>query len=84
MHLEIPKAPFTGCAMDCIGPLPAISKGNSHILTFIYLLTSYIITVPLKNKMAEEVSMAYRKEILPKTSCSNFILQDNGPEFESN
>ena len=25
--------------------------------------------------------MAYIKEILPKTSCSKFILQDNGTEF---
>ena len=33
MHLEIPKVPFTGCAMDCIGPLPATSKGNRHTLT---------------------------------------------------
>ena len=23
MHLEISKVPFAGCAMDCIGPLPA-------------------------------------------------------------
>ena len=39
MYLEIPKVPFAGCAMDCIGPLPATSKGNRHVLMFIYLLT---------------------------------------------
>ena len=50
MHLEIPKVPFTGCAMDCIGPLPATSKGNRHTLTFICLITSYLIRVPLKSK----------------------------------
>ena len=33
--------------------------------------------------MADEVSMAYSKEILPKTSCSRFILQDNGTEFKN-
>ena len=82
MHLEIPKVPFTGCAMDYVGPLPATSKGNSNALTFICLLTSYLITVPLKSKMADEVSMAYIKEILPKTSCSKFILQDNGTKFK--
>ena len=78
MHLEIPKVPFTGCAMDCIGPLPAMSKGNRHTPTFIRLLTSYLITVPLKSKMADEVSVAYIKEILPKTSCYKFILQNDG------
>ena len=82
MHLEIPKIPFAGCAMDCIGPLPATSKGNRHAQTFICLLTSYLITVPLKSKMADEVPMAYIKEILPKT-CSKFILQDNGTKFKN-
>ena len=74
MHLEIPKVHFAGYAMDCIGPLPATSKCYKHTLTFICLLTSYLITVPLKSKMADEVSMAYIKEILPNTSCSKFIL----------
>ena len=82
VHLEIPKVPFTGCTMDCTGPLPAMSKGNRHMLTFICLLTLYLIMVPLKNKTANEVSMAYIKEILPKASCSMFILQGNGTEFK--
>ena len=84
MHLEIPKVPFAGCAMDCIGPLPATSKINRHALTFICLLTSYLNMVPLKSKMAcMRSAMAYIKEILPKTSCSRFILQDNGTEFKN-
>ena len=78
MHLEVPKVTFVGCTMDCIGPLPATSKGNSHMLTFICLLTLYLIMAPLNSKMADEVSMAYIKEILPMTLCSKFILQDNG------
>ena len=40
--------------------------------------------VPLKSKTADEVSMAYIKEILPKTSSSKFILQDSGTEFKNN
>ena len=83
MHLEIPKIPFAWCAMDCIGPVPATSKGNRHAITFICLLTSYLIMIPLKSKKSDEVSMAYIKEILPKTSCSKFILQDNGMEFKN-
>ena len=66
MHLEIPKLHFAGCALDCTGPLPATSKGNRHTLTFICLLTSYLIMVPLETNMADEVSMAYiTQEILP-------------------
>ena len=33
--------------------------------------------------MADEVSVAYIKEILLKTLCSKFILQDNGTEFKN-
>ena len=33
--------------------------------------------------MADEVSWVYSKEILPKTSCSRFILQDNGTKFKN-
>ena len=40
--------------------------------------------VPLKSKMVDEVSMAYIKEILPKTLRSKFILQNNGTEFKNN
>ena len=83
MHLEISKVPFAGCAMDCIGPLPATSKGNRHALMFICLLTSYLTMVPLKSKTVDEVSMVYINEILPKTSCSKFILQDNGMKFRN-
>ena len=59
MHLEIPQVPSASCAMDSIGQLPTTSKGNRFALTFISLLTFYLITVPLKTKTADEVSMAY-------------------------
>ena len=84
MHLEIPSVPFAGCAMDCTGPLPMSSKGHRHTLMFICLLTSYLITVPLKTKMADKVFMVYIKEILPKTSCPKFTLQDNDTELKMN
>ena len=80
---EIPQGPFACCAIDCIGPLPPSSQGHRHVLTFICLLTSYLITVPLKTKTADEVSMVYIQEILPKTLCPKFILQDNGMKFRN-
>ena len=83
LHLEIPQIPFTGCMMDCIGPLVITSKGHRHALTFISPLTSYLITVPLKTKTADEVLMAYMMEILTKTLCPKLILQDNSTEFKN-
>ena len=83
IYLEIPQVPFAGCAVDTNGLLPMISKGNKYALTIMCLLTSYLIAVPLKSKTTEEVTMAYIKHILPSTSCSTFILQDNGTEFKN-
>ena len=74
LHLEIPQVPFAGCMMECIGPLPAMSKGHRHALTFICLLTSYLITVLLKTKTPDEVSMVYMEEILPKTLCPKHVM----------
>ena len=49
MHLVIPQVPFAGCTMDFIDQLPTTSKGNMCALTFICLLTLYLITVAAKN-----------------------------------
>ena len=83
MHLDIPQVSFAGGAVDSIGLFPTMSKGNKYTLSFMCLLTSYLIAVPLKSKTAEEVTMAYIKHILPTTSCSTFILQDNSTEFKN-
>ena len=83
MHLKIPQVPLAACAVDTIGMLPTTSKGNKYVLTFMCLLTSYLIAVLLKSKTAEEITMAYIKYKLPTTSCSTFISQDNGTEFKN-
>ena len=51
-HLDILNVPFTGCVVDSIGMLPTTTKGHKFTLTFICLLTSYEIAVPLKTKTA--------------------------------
>ena len=45
------------------------------------LFTSYLITVPVKSKAADKV--AYLKKVLPISSCSMYILQDNETEFRN-
>ena len=67
------EVPFTGCAMDCIRPLPTSSKGHQYAQTFISLLMSYLVKVPLKTKSADEVSMVYMKEILPKSHAQIYF-----------
>ena len=47
------------------------------------LLTSYLITVPMKSKSADKVAIAYLKRVLLTNSCSVYILQDNGTKFRN-
>ena len=67
MHLDILNVPFAACAVDSIGMLPTTTKDHKFTLTFICLLTSYVIAVLLKTKISKDIMMAYLKEILPKT-----------------
>ena len=84
MHLEIPQVPFASCAVDSIGQLPTTSKGNRFALTFICLLTSYLIAVPLKTKTADEVSMVYIKDILPKHHVVDLFCRIMGLNLKMN
>ena len=83
MHLEILQVAFAGCAVDTIGLLPTMSKGNRYVLNFMYLQTSYLIVVALKSKTAKDITMAYIKHILLTKSCSTFILQDNDTKVKN-
>ena len=83
MHIEIPQVPFAGCAMDSIEQLPTTSKRNRFVLTFICLFNSYLMTLPLKTKTADKVSMTYMKEIIPKTLYSKYISHNNDTEFNN-
>ena len=44
---------------------------------------SYFITVLMKSKSVDEVTIAYLKRVLPISSCSIYVLQDNGTEFRN-
>ena len=58
-------------------------KGTPVCTDIFCLPTSYLVTVPLMTKSADEVSMVYMKEILPETSYQKLILQDKGIELKN-
>ena len=63
-----------------------LSKGHRHALTFISLLTSYLITVPLKTKTADKVSMGmtsrrvYPRHCVPTLYCRTISKALSGIE----
>ena len=69
--------------MDTIGHLPITFNGNSLVLMAICLHTSYVFTVPMKEKSAENVVQAYLSGILANNNGSVAILSDNGTTFKN-
>ena len=59
-----------------------MSEGNRWALTAICLHTSYVLTVPIKERSAENVIQAYLSGILAHKGGSVGILSDNGTEFK--
>ena len=59
LHLELPKISFACIAIDTIGKLPTTSSKNKYALTYIDLLTSYVIAVPMLDKTADSVIEVY-------------------------
>ena len=54
-HLHASEIQMTGLAIDTIGCLPVMSKGNRWALTTISLHTSYVFKVSMKEKSPENV-----------------------------
>ena len=54
-HLEVPKTPMAALLMDTLGHLSIPSMGNRWALTVLCPHISYVFTVPMKKKSAENV-----------------------------
>ena len=81
--LPIPKKPFDGICLDCVGPLERSKRNYKWILTCIDLHSSFMIAVPMKSKSADDIIHAYVETILPQIGPSRFILTDDGTEFKN-
>ena len=74
---------MTVLAVDTIGCFCITSKGNRWALTAIYLYTSYVFTIPMKEKFAENVTQAYLSGILTHEGKGVAILSDSGTEIKN-
>ena len=81
--LEVLKVLMTVLAMDTIGCLSISSNGNRWALMATCLPTSYVFTVPMKEKSAENIVQAYLSNIITHKGGSVAILSDNGTEFKN-
>ena len=76
--------PMDFICMDLIGEFhPPTSHGHHYALTAVCMLTEFTWCVPLKTKIAEEVTKAYMDHIYSNFGGSIKILMDNGMEFKN-
>ena len=79
-HLAVLNVPIAMLAMDTIGHLPITSNGNRWGLMDIYLHTSYVFTVPMMEKFAENI--VHSTVLFYHKGRSVTILSDNGIELK--
>ena len=83
LHFDVATFPMQFIWMDLIGEFyPPTSRKHRYALTVICMLTGYVLCVPLRTKIAEEVIQAYIDHVYSRFGGSPKILSDNGTEFK--
>ena len=80
---KILQIPMAVLAIDAISHLLVTFKGNRWAVTAICLHTSYVFTVLMKEKSAENVMQTYLSGIVSHKGGSVAILSDNEAEFKN-
>jgi hypothetical protein len=67
--------------MDLTGPLPTTKQKNKFILVIKDFLSKYVWLIPLEDKRAETVAMAFVNEFVCQAGIPNMVVSDQGNEF---
>ena len=63
--------------------LPVTSRGHPWAITTICMHMSYVFAIPMKEKSAENIVLAYLSGIFAHKGDSIAILSDNRTEFKN-
>ena len=69
-------------SVDLIGPFKMTASVNKNTVTMIWMLTHYVICIPLKDKSVDTEVIAYLREVYCQIGGSRNILSDNGSELK--
>jgi len=75
--------PFSGLAMDLLGPLTTSRGGHKHVLVICDRSTKLTRAIPLRDATALTVSSAFIDTWVAAYGIPDSILTDNGPQFSS-
>jgi len=75
--------PFSGLAMDLIGPLTTSRGGHKHVLVMCDRFTKLTRAILLLDATALTVSSAFIDTWVAAYGIPDSVLTDNGPQFDS-
>jgi len=83
MKLFTADEPFSGLAMDLLGPLPISRGGHKHVLVICDRFTKLTRAIPLREATALTVASAFIDTWVAAYGILDAVLTDNGPHFAS-
>lgn len=83
MRLFPATEPFSGLAMDLLGPFPETDRGYSMILVISDRFTKLTRALPLRETTALVVASAFIDYWVGAYGVPDTVLTDNGPQFAS-
>jgi len=75
--------PFSGLAMDRLGPLTTSRGGHKHVLVICDRFTKLTRAIPLRDATALTLSSAFIDTWVAAYGIPDSVLTDNGPQFAS-
>lgn len=82
-EMEEVQYPMQKLGLDLCGPYPESLDGNRYILTAVCQFSGWAEAYAIPNKKTETIVRVVMDEIIPRHSCPEKILTDNGTEFKS-
>jgi len=73
--------PFSGLAMDLLGPLTTSRGGHKHVLVICDRVNKLTRAIPLRDATALTVLSAFIDTWVAAYSIPDSVLTDNGPQF---
>ena len=83
LHQDIAQIPQDHISIDLLGPYNITSQGNSYALTIVCNLSSYLMTLSIKDKETMAVVTHLFSDTILKFGFSRILHSDDSTEFKS-